>query len=294
MKEKYLIIGKDSQIGSYLCTKYPNKIIGTTRRKDENLGESSFIYLNLEEDISQWNPPNGVTAAIILTAITSIEKCQSDPLYARFINVKQTKKLIDILKLNKIFMVFPSTNQVFDGKTPYQKIEDDISPQTEYGKNKADVESYLLNNDVNCSIIRFSKIISPENHLINSWINNLKKGMPIYPFYDMVISPIPISLACSIIKIIMRDRISGIIQVSGLEDIPYSNVAYSIAEKLGYDKTLIQPVSWKNSENPMIYVPEHTTLDTYRLTADLGIRIPKFDVIIEEIIEYHEKPLSCL
>ena len=38
----------------------------------------------------------------------------------------------------------------------------------------------------------------------------------------------------------------------------------------------------------MIYVPEHTTLDTYRLTADLGIRIPNFDVIIEEIIDHYE------
>jgi dTDP-4-dehydrorhamnose reductase len=285
--EKFLIIGGDSQIGSYYTQKYPNVSVGTTRRKEKLLENASSIYLNLEEDISQWSPPIEISAAVILSAITSIEKCQQNPVYATYINVEQTKKLIEILHEHNIFIVFPSTNLVFNGTKPYQKIVDATSPQTEYGRNKRDIETFLIESDINSSIIRFSKILTPNNHLIQTWIKNLKQGIPIHPFYDMYISPISISFACMIIEMVLEKKITGIIQVSAGDEISYAKIAYHIAERLGYNEKLIQPISWKSSDIQMSHVPEHTTLDSTRLKYELDVKVPDVKITIDEIIEHY-------
>ncbi|WP_373840299.1 sugar nucleotide-binding protein [Methanospirillum sp.] len=287
MSEKYLIIGEDSQIGSFFTRRYSDISVGTTRRREKVSHRSSGIYLNLEEDLSLWAPPKGVTSAVIFTAVTSIEKCQRNPEYARFINVEKTKNLIDILHKNNIFIVFPSTNQVFNGTIPYQKVGDTPSPQTEYGKNKLEVENYLLINKIESSIIRFSKIIPPDYPLFQTWITSLKQGESIHPFHDMVISPVSISFACMVIRILLEKKLTGIFQVSADDDISYANIAHDIGTKLGYNGSLIQPVSWKTSDIQLNHVPEHTTLDTTKLRNDLGIKIPDIRIIIDEIMEYY-------
>jgi dTDP-4-dehydrorhamnose reductase len=284
MTLKILLVGKDSQIGSYFFNHYPGISIGTTRRKDEQSRDSKSLFLDLSDDISQWLPPDNIHCAIILSAVTSIDVCKSDMQLSRFINIDQTIKLIKILKEDNIFIIFPSTNLVFNGDTPFQKSDDIRTPVTAYGKMKAEMETFILENHIQGSIVRFSKIISPDNKLIISWIHNLKTGIKIYPFYDMYLSPIPISIVCNVLYQIAEKHLPGIIQVSGNEDISYADLAFYISRKLGYDYNLIEPVSWRNSGIDLETVPLHTTLNTARLRDELGISIPDICTTIDLIL----------
>lgn len=284
-KEKWFITGADGLIGSALFNYLESSgklVSGSTCIRDHITKKVS--YLDLASDISDWEVPERISVAFLCAAVTSQEECRENPAAARKINCTNTVELARKLLNRGVFVVFPSTNLVFDGgRAPYKE-SDPVNPKTEYARQKVETEKELLAFGSLVSVVRFSKIVWPEMPLLRGWIKAFQNHKPIRPFSDLPISPIPLSFAVMALVEIGAKRLPGIIHVSAREDITYTQLSYRIAEKMNVEKALVKPVSTHESGRNIEWLPAHTTLDSTRFEREFGMKAPDVWGTIDEVI----------
>lgn len=282
-----LIVGADSSIGQALAARLRSggwPVLETTRRR-ETLSETRiFLDLTQEKEIENWNPPAQIEIAYLCAAVTSLAQCNRDSMQSAEVNVRNTISLARNLISRGTFVVFLSTNQVYDGSIPFRKADDRVCPQNEYGRQKAEAEKHLLALGNLVSIARFTKVINHNVPLFQRWIQELRNNRPIHPFLDMVMAPVPLFFAVDVLSRLAELRLPGIIQVSGEQDITYDGVAYYIARKIGANLDLVKPIKSQEAGLQPEFVPLNTTLDTTQLRVQLGLETPKVWSVIDLIV----------
>jgi dTDP-4-dehydrorhamnose reductase len=279
-----LIVGADGLIGRSLVDHFEssgNLVWRTTRRHDRT--GDKCIYLDVSSDLAKWlMPPVQFRAAIICTAVTSLEQCRIDPIGSAKINVDGPINLAKYLVDKGVFVVFISSNLVFDGSRPFAKSTDLVTPITEYGRQKALAEQALLRLRNKVAVVRFSKILNPEFQLFQDWMHHLSIGKTIYPFIDMVFSPVSLNFAVQVLQNVVNLQISGITQVSASQDITYYDVAKSLARKFNFNLNLLQPIEFNNVEYSKL--PLYSTLDINRLKTELILEVPSVWETIDGLV----------
>jgi dTDP-4-dehydrorhamnose reductase len=268
-----LIVGADSMIGGALLAHLRRaavRVRGTTRR--EAVSES-LLHLDLAQDCSSWQCPEPVDVAVVCAAVSNLEACSRDPVASAKINVQGISALVRNLTGQGAFVIFLSTNQVFDGSLPYRPADDPPSPMTEYGRQKAEAER-RISGSASVAIVRLTKVLGLRNSLFEAWAKALRHGKIIHPFADMVMSPVPLSATVSVLRLFADLRRPGIFQFSGSQDISYAETAYLLAQTLEADPDLVQPVIASQSDQYSEFIPRHTTLNMDHLRSALGIEPP--------------------
>lgn len=266
-----LIVGGDSLIGRNLVNPFKQqgfRVWQTTRRRERVADRA--VYLDLAQDRCIWRPLEvKVDIALLCAAITSMQKCDDHPNATGRINVTNTVALARELAASGSFVMFLSTNAVFDGRKPFAAVDDPVNPQTEYGRQKAEAEKQLLGLGVGVAVIRLGKVLDPDMPLFQSWITDLKAGRIIRPFSDLVFAPISLSAAASFLIKIAREKTGGIFHLSGPEDITYAEAACWIAGTMGANEALVQPTE-SGDIMRLVHVPNHATLATEPVHQRLG------------------------
>lgn len=272
-----LIVGSDSLIGCTLMAhlkQIGKKVVGTTRRREAL--DKFHLYLDLSEDIEEWECLWPVDVVVVCAGVTKIDACMEDPIKSSRINVYGVSSLIKNLISKGIFVIYLSSNHVFDGSKPFCLPNDPYSPVTEYGRQKAEVERQISQWGNAVSIIRFSKILGPDNLLFSRWRKALKNNKIINPYSDRYLAPVPLSFAVTVLAQVARQCLSGILQVSGDRDVSYYEAARFGAQLLGVNEDLVKPIMLSSSDSyPHVegYLT-HTTLDISRLKSELGLEPP--------------------
>lgn len=279
-----LIVGSSGTIGHSLaewCTSQNYHVWLTTRDADAVVPQTR--WLDLAQSPSTWPlaEPVAYQAAILCAAITSQKACEEDYAATYAINVTATVELAKRLVNMGTFVVFLSTNLVFDGTVPLVPANHPVNPQTAYGQQKAEAEQAILSlAPDSVSIVRLSKVLDSGFPLFQSWIDALRAHRPIYPFADLYLAPISLPFATAVVAQVAYQRLSGIIQASAKNDLSYAEVAYRLAEKLHLDPSLIHPVSCQTAG--VTYAPRHTTLAAEQLQG-LGISPPDAEQVIDQL-----------
>jgi dTDP-4-dehydrorhamnose reductase len=225
-------------------------------------------------------PPVPLSAAILCAGVTSVDLCRAEPERTARINVHGMIALARALADQGVFVVFPSSNMVFDGARPHRREEEPTCPRTEYGRQKVRVEEALATLAPSTAVVRFTKILGSEMPLIRGWIDALRAGREIYPFFDMVMAPVTHAFATEALAKIVEERQSGVFHVSARQDVSYAEVARRLARRLEVSPRLVVPVSSQTRGLTAEVVPAHTTLDATRLRTVLGMESPDaWDVI---------------
>jgi dTDP-4-dehydrorhamnose reductase len=277
-----LIIGSDSLIGGSLMNflqKSEEQVVGTTRRDKSQ--DKSRIYLDLSENVDEWRCLSSVSVAVICAGVTKIDACKREPFETSRVNVQGIFTLAKNFVRKGTFVIYLSTNQVFDGSVPYRLPDAQVSPITEYGRQKAKAEHLISQLGDSVAIIRFTKVLGAANPLFSKWRNALKNGETIQPFSNMSLSPVPVSFAVLVLSLVVNRRLPGILQVSGNHDISYAEAAYLGAKLLGVESNLVQPVEAFQSGCYIETIPPYTTLNIDRLKSTLGIEPPDVRWTIE-------------
>lgn len=270
-----LVIGGDGQVGRAIVAGLEARgltAIGTTRHR-ERAGPGR-PYLDLTQDLDSWRPPGPVGAAVLAAAITKLDACEREPEATARVNVGANLTLADRLAGVGTYVIFLSSNQVFDGARPHRLASEPASPRTQYGQQKAEVERRLLRGHSNAAVLRLTKVVTPGLALLTGWAEALRSKAPIRPFRDVVMAPIPVSLVVEAVARMLEQRPAGVMQVSGPRDVAYQDVALHIARRVGADEALVQPQDSSEAGLPPIFAPRYTTLDTTRLRRELGLIPP--------------------
>lgn len=151
---KVLLTGCDGQLGRCFLDRAPQEWdIKATNRKTLDIASKQDIATIF----SHFKPDIVVNAA----AYTAVDKAEGDQDTAYAINALGVKYLAENCALSGAFMVHVSTDYVFDGSAaePYRE-GDAISPNSIYGKTKAEGEAFVCESGANYVTLRTSWVFS--------------------------------------------------------------------------------------------------------------------------------------
>lgn len=283
----WLLVGGDSEIGAATHQFLKSRGIAsaaTTRRREHLAADRPFLDLALPLDT--WKAPVGTTAACIFAAVARITACDADPRGSSYINVTQTVALTDRLLAREIPVLYLSTNQVFNGTVANVAADAAPNPVTEYGRQKAAAEAAFRARMKTgpATILRLSKVVSPDMPLIHAWIDALTAGKPIRCFRDMTMAPAETAMVSAAIAALLKDSARGLFQLTGPRDLSYVDIGRYLAKQLGADPALVTENTTRDVGLPVGSGRRHTTLDSSRLHAEYGIAAPDIHQIIDSMI----------
>ncbi len=204
---------------------------------------------NIEKTIQSVKPD----VIIHCAAMTDVNLCEKQQDLAYQINVKATEAIARQAAKIKSFLVYVSTDYVFDGKNGNKKESDTPNPINHYGKTKLEGEIAVHDLASNRCIARTSTPfgIHPKKKSFPSFIaENLQAKKEIPVITDQYTSPTYVpNLSRMLIEVSAR-KLQGIIHLAGATRISRYEMAIMVAEKLGLDKSLIKQakmidMNWK-------------------------------------------------
>jgi len=285
----FLLVGGDSEIGgaTYLHLRTSGKAATATTRRPERAARDRPL-LDLAADFSSFEPAPDVSAACIFAATARLADCAADPAGSASINVLQTLALVERLTARNVYVLFLSTNQVFDGSIAHVCADAPASPVSEYGRQKARAEAALRERmlaGAPIGILRLAKVVSESVPLLHGWVRALSAGEPIRAFHDMPMAPVPTALVSAAITALLESRAPGVFQLTGPQDVSYADVAHRLGRQLGADPALVGTVGAIAAGLPEGSTPRHTTLDSSALRDRFGIVAPGPWHVLDPIVE---------
>lgn len=222
---KLLIIGASGFIGRHLYaeTKYRGyKVLGTQFSAKFN-NHISFNLLNDRiSDVlsSAFLQGNETICAVICSAISKIEFCSKNRELTYQVNVENTIRLLEDLHILGIKSVFLSSDAVYDGQRGYYNENIACSPLNEYGRQKAEVENYILKHAPVDLVLRLSKVVGDnlkESHLFSEWYQCRQLGKPIVQFKGQIFSPTYVKDIAQGILFSMEKGLTGLYNMANSE-----------------------------------------------------------------------------
>lgn len=280
MTQRCLVVGGDGLIGSSLVQHWRGagvSVMTTTRRQPS----SESVLLDLDKVQDDWQPPEDCGVAVLCAGITHQKSCLDTPGHTRRINVEQTLKLARALARSGCFVVFLSTNLVFDGLRPFPPANTPQSPKTEYGRQKAQVEQSLGTQAKGWAVVRLTKVIHTGLPLVSHWREALTLSHSVEAFDDYVCSPISLSVATKAIAEIAISQRPGFWHVSGADDVSYAGLAKLLAVEMNRDPALVQT---RSGGSIVEHLPRFAALDSSVTRSELGIRAPTAREVVAELL----------
>jgi dTDP-4-dehydrorhamnose reductase len=216
-----------------------------------------------------------VECVVFCAAITSMRACEHDPVGTSLINVRHTVATIKPFLDNGSFVIFLSSSAVFDGETPYPDERSPVTPVTEYGRQKAEVERQLLALDAGrcrVCIVRPTKVLATKLPLIQRFLHALHAGHPAEAFTDLVLSPISIDYVVNALLRMARAQIGGIYHLSGDQELSYARLLVELAQACQVNPASVRGTPSNDGRSPIpLFLPRHPALgmriteETYRI-----------------------------
>lgn len=222
-----LIIGASGYLGkhAYLYFKRNyDEVIGTycTHQTD-----SSMISFDInKDDIRDFKLSGTDKCAIICAAEAKYDACKIKKEESFRLNVTSTIEVIRKLKNLGYYIIFCSTEAVYEGTKGNYEESDCANPVNEYGKMKLQVEQYIMEHYPDICIFRLSKMIgdidSPRDTLCE-WKRNAMEKKTIYCIKNNYFSPVDVEDVVHCMEIACKRKIPGIYNICG-------NITYSRTE----------------------------------------------------------------
>lgn len=238
-----LIVGIDSVIGQALQKELMHAgytVFGTSRRK-ENLN-ARVMQLDLLH-ASNFSSTQPMDVVYLCAGVTKISSCRDDAVDARVSNVNAQVQLANYFLNQNTHVIFLSSSSVFSGEKQRYRITDTPCPITAHGEYKVEAEKALLGLSHEISIVRLTKVLTPDYPLIIEWLTALKHNEAIQPFHNLYLSPVPIETVAEYLRKVAEKKVYGITHLSGVEDISYLDMARYLANLIAVDDGLIVPAS---------------------------------------------------
>ena len=247
--------------------------------------EHNWIFTDINElniceehSVNFFFQNNKIDVCINCAAYTAVDKAEDEADIARAINAYAVSNIANACKTTNTLFVHISTDYVFDGTSERPYLEDDIvSPNSVYGKTKAEGEQNIISSGCSYIIVRTSWLYSSfGNNFVKTMLRlgserefvnvvNDQNGNPTWA-YD---------LANAILLLIHRfenKEVKEIFNYSNEGTIPWNNFAEAIFY-IGNKNCEVRPISTKEYGSKANR-PAFSALDKTKIKTFTGIKIP--------------------
>lgn len=199
-----------------------------------------------------------------LAAYTNVDLSETNIVSAFRINVTGTNNIAILANMINAYVIYISTDFVFDGKkrTPYK--ETDIpEPLSIYGRTKLEGERIISTNCRKYCIVRTSRIFGKHGkNFASSLPDKLKNRDKITITTDIVNSPTYAKDLAIAISEISKKEFNGTIHFCNSGWCSWYEYGLYICEMLGYNSSDLIPINIKNFSDSLAKRPAFSALET--------------------------------
>lgn len=226
-------------------------------------------------------------AIVHAASMTDVDKCEQNRELAYKINVEGTRNVVDASKACEAFLLYISTDYVFDGEKGCYLETDLPSPISYYGYTKLKAEELVRNMTDNFCIARTSVIYgaTPAAGKINFalWLlNKLKSKERANVFVDQWNSPTLNSSLAEMTLEAVEKQLDGVYHLSGATRISRFDFAQVFAKTFGLEASCLVPTSMKAFSSPAKR-PEDSSLNTTKAERTLKHKPIKVQDALERL-----------
>jgi dTDP-4-dehydrorhamnose reductase len=203
-------------------------------------------------------------AVVHAAAMTDVDGCERDKPSAWRVNVEGTEAVAKASKSINAYLVFISSDYVFNGSKGLYAEGDIPDPINYYGLTKLVAEFIVKEGSIDYLIVRPSVIYGLGGSKLSFAefvANSLSEGKEIKALTDQYVSPTYNKLLAESILEILNLRPSGILHVAGPRLSRYE-FALRIAEALKLPKELVKKGSMKDMSSWIARRPKDSSLNT--------------------------------
>lgn len=268
-------------------------------KEPQGLDDVEWVRLDFEEPDSALEALRGARPDVIVhsAAYTDVDGCELDKARAYRVNYLGTKLIAEYARRNGSFLVYISTDYVFDGERGLYREGDPPNPVNYYGLTKLLGEAAVASGVPEGSlIVRVSGLFgySPtgkRNFGVNA-LERLLNGVEVKAFTDQYLSPTYAPfLARAIVDLVERDpRPRGLLHLAG-ERMSRYEFALLLAEAVGAERGLVKPASVRDLDLPARR-PRDSSLDSSKARELYGVRLPSIVEAVRDFVRLYKSMKS--
>ncbi|ARM76957.1 dTDP-4-dehydrorhamnose reductase [Acidianus manzaensis] len=241
-----LVTGAGGLLGKKLVKVFDDDVVGVYYKSKPET--SRYLSLDLSslniKAIEDLSPDVIIHAA----ALTDVDKCEKDPGLARLLNVDVTREISKVAERINAYLVYISTDYVFDGKRGNYREDDEASPINVYGLTKFEGEKEVMRFSSNYLIVRTStpygsNPASGKDNFALWLLRKLKNGEKVRIVSDQVTSPTLNTNFALMLKECVEKKVKGIIHLAGASPLSRYDFSVLLARTFNLDEGLISPAS---------------------------------------------------
>lgn len=204
-------------------------------------------------------------------ALTDVDRCEREKELAYKMNVEGTRVLAEAAENASSFLVYISTDYVFDGLRGMYREDETTNPVNYYGYSKLQGEQFCRGCIARTCVIYGSRPASGKVNFALWLINSLRSGKEVHVVTDQFITPtLNTNLARMVLEAANR-RLRGVFHLAGATRISRYDYAMELARVFDLDSSLIVPsrmadLKWDAKR------PIDSSLDTSKATQMLAER----------------------
>ena len=248
VKLKFLVTGSAGLIGRQIVKDLSetHEVFSCYDKSKPEYGNAVKMDLLNHEMISNVLLETEPDVVIHLGAMTGVDLCEKEESMAFDVNAKSTQIIAQQCSILNTFLVYVSTDYVFDGNSGMYYESSTPKPLSIYGKSKLEGEKMIQTFSSDWCIARTSTPfgLHPTKKSFPVWvIENLKKQKQIDVFPDQFTSPTYVPNLSKMLIEISERHLNGIFHAAGATKISRYEMARIISGKLNLDEKLLRDVS---------------------------------------------------
>jgi dTDP-4-dehydrorhamnose reductase len=201
-------------------------------------------------------------------ALTDVDRCERERELAYKMNVEGTQAIAKAAEKAGAFLVYISSDYVFDGERGSYREDEKTNPVSYYGQSKLLGEEFCRGCIARTCVIYGSRPASGKVNFALWLIESLKSGKQVRVVTDQFITPtLNTNLAQMVLEVADR-RLSGVYHLAGATRISRYDFAREVARVFDLDSDLIIPsrmadLKWDAKR------PKDSSLDTSKAAREL-------------------------
>ena len=266
---KTLILGGGGFLGRYFSRILGNSALVHTRTKLTGISNTIEADIQTEKDIVQLLTEFEIYRVINCMAITNIEKCETNPELANWVNAEIPAIIAKYTSAHMIQNLFISTDAVLKSNSKLRTEEALTFGGSVYSRTKLKGEEVSLSSNSKSLIARVNFFGSSpkKNSLFEYFYTNLKAGNQVVGYDNIFFTTMYAQdTALSCLKLI-ESELTGIFHIVGNERLTKHSFGRIIEKELGLVGLV---VSQKADENFLRLRSEELSLDNSKLKTTLG------------------------